>query len=441
MGIINALLDGLLAVSNFMWNLPMLIILIGGGLWLTWATDFIQIKHLGICLKTTIGAAFKGKEKGKVSGLQAMTACLANTIGTGNIVGVSSAIAAGGPGAVFWMWVIGFVAMALKACEAIMAVDTRVKDENGNWKGGATRYLSNVWKPLGPIWGFCCIYGMAVGCSAHTGSVTSAASQLGVPTMVTTIIVCIVVALIIIRGLGALISITDKLVPGMAILYVGGGLIVILMNINNLIPAIASIFAGAFTGQAATGGFIGATLSATIRNGCARGVYSSDAGNGGASLLHAQADTDHPVEQGMYGVLEVFLDTIVVCTFTALVVLTTGIWTTGAAGSTLAISAFAENLGGVGRVICAIALMLFAASSIFSMTTSIGLIGSDMFGKVFGRITQGILLLVFLGGTVGVDVMLNYVDALNMIMILVHVIGMLFLTKRLRELTTGYFSK
>ena len=326
----TAIYDAIMAFSNWMWSLPVLVILIGGGIWLTVACDFVQIKHFGTAMKATIGSAFKKKsDKDKISGFQAVTACLANTLGTGNIVGVGSAIALGGPGAVFWMWVVGFVAMALKYCEATLGVHTRVKGADGKWKGGASRYLSTVWKPLGVIWSVAALFGMAVATGAHTGSVVTAAKSFHVPDIVTTIIVCIIVGILILGGLRALIAITDKLVPGMAILYVGTGLIVILFNIDGLLPALSSIFAGAFTGAAATGGFTGAVLAATIKNGCARGVYSSDAGNGGASILHAQADVDEPVEQGMWGIFEVFVDTIIVCTFTALVILCTGVWKTG----------------------------------------------------------------------------------------------------------------
>lgn len=432
--------NAIMAFSDWMWNLPVLIILIGGGIWLTAACDFVQIKHFGTAMKKTIGGSFKkNNDKNTVSGFQAVTACLANTLGTGNIVGVGSAIALGGPGAVFWMWVIGFVAMALKYCEATLGVWSRVKDENGSWKGGAFRYLSTVWKPLGLIWAVCTIFGLAVGPGAHTGSVVTAAGSLGAPGFLTTIVVCVIVTLIIFGGLHTLVTITDKLVPIMAILYVGTGLVVIVLNIGNLIPALASIFAGAFTGAAATGGFTGAVLAATIKNGCARGVYSSDAGNGAASIIHAQADVSHPVEQGMWGIFEVFVDTIVVCTFTALVILCTGIWTTGDPGSVLAINAF-STLGSIGNIIASLGLLLFAASSVLAQTTMIGLLGEDFFGKPMRWIAQFLLLACcFIGGTIGVDAALAWVDLVNMLMIVAHVCGVLMLTKIVHQLTLDYF--
>lgn len=438
-----AIYNAIMSFTNWMWGLPILILLIGGGLWITAACDFVQVKHLGRALKHAIGDAMHGKKgEGHVSGFQAMTACLANTIGTGNIVGVGSAIALGGPGAVFWMWVVGFVAMALKYSEAVLAVHTRVKDENGKWEGSAARYLSMVWKPLGPIWGIACVFAMAVACGAHTGSVCTAAAQFHIPTIVTTLVVAAVVVLIVLRGVSMLVKITDALVPFMAVLYIGAGLIVILLNIRNLIPAIASIFAGAFTGTAATGGFVGATLAAAVRNGCARGVYSSDAGNGAASILHSQADTTEPVEQGMMGIFEVFADTIVICTFTALVILTGQTWMTGDPGSVLAINSFTNSLGIVGQVISSLGLLLFALSSVLSMTGSIGLLAEDMFNKYVRYAASAVAIFsVIAGGTVGVDAFLSWVDVSNMILIVFNVTGVLLLSKTLRELTLNYFKK
>lgn len=442
MGFITAISDGFLAFSDFMWSMPILVLLIVAGILCTVSSDFMQVKHLPFVLKKTVGSAFTGSQEGKVKGIQAMTAALAATIGTGNIVGVGTAIAVGGPGAIFWMWVIGFIAMSLKFSEAILSVATRVKDENGKWKGGAYRYLSEVWKPLGFIFGFAEIYVLAFSCGAHAGSVETAASNLGLPKMVTTILLVVVVGLIIVGGLSALIKITDKLVPIMTIIYVGAGIIIILMNIGNLFPAIGSIFAGAFSGAAPVGGFTGAALSATIKNGCARGVYSSDAGNGCASFLHAQADIDSPVEQGMYGVLEVFLDTIVVCTFSALVILSTGIWQTGDPGSVLAINAFTNAFGTVGQIVSSICLMLFAASTIFSFTTTLGLLAMDMFGTKVRLTAQALLLIsVALGCTIGVDKFLPYVDGLNAVQIPIHLAGVLLLTPRIKKMVDEYFAK
>lgn len=432
----------IMAFTSWMWSMPVLIILIGGGLALTVACDFVQIKHFGYMLKKTFGGMKEGGgSDGKISGAQAMIATLANTIGTGNIVGVGSAIAIGGPGAIFWMWVIGFVAMALKYSEAVLGVATRVKDEHGNWAGGANRYLALVWKPLGVIWALSCIFAMPISCGVHTGAIVDSAKTFSIPGIVTTVIFTIIVVFVLMGGIKMLVTITDKLVPVMGIIYILTGLTVIILNIENLIPCLISIFTNAFTDTAATGGFTGAALSTVISIGCARGVYSNDGGNGSASILHSQADVDEPVEQGMYGIFEVFACTLIVCSFTALVVLCTGTWTSGDPASVLAINAF-STIGPIGHLVSALSLLLFAASSALSMATTSGILANDLFGKTLKQIVQILVVACcFIGGTIGVDAALPWVDVVNMIMIVINVIGTLFLIKMLRKLTLGYFSK
>lgn len=427
--------------TNWAWSLPILIVLIGGGIWLTIACDFVQFKHFGKMFKMTIGEAFKpSQDKHKITGFQAVTAALAATLGTGNIVGVGTAIATGGPGAVFWMWVIGIVAMVLKYAEATLAVHTRKIGESGEIKGGANLYLSNIWKPLGIVWAFCFMISLWIAAGVHTGSVVAAAEGLGVPGLPATIAVIVIVVVVLFGGLGMLVKITDKLVPFMAITYLLCGVIIIALNIGNFIPAVLSIFTSAFTGTAATGGFAGAALSATIRYGCARGMYSSDAGNGQSSLIHSQADVDDPVKQGMWGIFEVFFDTIVICTFTALVILCTGVWQTGAAGSTLAVAAFSAGLGQVGLIIASLVLLLFAGSTVLAFCTYVGLVATNLFGKIGGYISQFMfVVLAFVGGTVGVDRMLLWADFANLFTITLNVVGMVILARTLNRLTKSFF--
>lgn len=435
--------DVCMGISNWLWSMPILVVLIGGGIYLTIMCDFVQFKHMGTVFKMTIGETFKKADKNGdgISGWQAVTAALSATLGTGNIVGVGTAIALGGPGAVFWMWVVGMVAMALKYAEATLAVATRIKDENGRWLGGAVRYLSNLWKPLGIVFGICQLYGYMVAAGVHTGSVVGGAESLGIPRIASTIVVCIILAIVLFGGLKMLVRITDKLVPIMAGLYIAAGFIIIVLHINNLIPAIASIFAGAFTGAAATGGFAGAALAATIKNGCARGVYSSDAGNGSSSMIHAQAEVDDPVHQGFFGVFEVFFDTIIVCSFTALVILVTGVWETGDPGSVLAINAFAGTLGGVGNLIASLGLILFAGSTALAFCTFMGLMIDDMFdNKILRTGAQLVFIaLAFVGGTVGVDIMLPWADFGNAFTILFNVGGMCAMAGMLHKMTKNYF--
>lgn len=365
-----AIYNAIMAFTNWMWTFPILALLIGGGLVITVACDFVQIKHFGYMLKATFGDAAHSKSEEGISSWSAMVATLANTIGTGNIIGVGSAIALGGPG--------------------------------------------------------------AISSSVHT---------FGVPSLITTVVCCVIIVLVILGGLGALVKVTDKLVPAMAIIYMAAGTLLIILNIQNLIPALISVFTNAFTGTAATGGFAGAALAATIKNGCSRGVYSNDGGNGSASILHAQANTNEPVKQGMFGIFEVFMCTMIICTFSAMVILVTGTWETGDPGSVLAINAFG-TIGLPGRLLASISLILFAASSALSMSTSAGILAESLLGKAAKRIMQ-ILVVVccFIGGTIGVDAALPWVDFGNMWAILVHVIGIMFWVPKMRELTLDFFDR
>lgn len=439
---LTAFYNAVSAFTNWAWSLPVLIVLIGGGIYLTVMCDFVQFKHFGAAMKQVFGNMFKGSNGSKISGWQAVTAALSATLGTGNIVGVGTAIALGGPGAVFWMWVIGCVAMALKYAEATLAVHTRIQDADGRYVGGASRYLGGIWKPMGVAYCICQTVAYLIAAGVHTGSVVTGTESLGVPRIVSTVVVCIILALVLFGGLTMLVKITDKLVPIMAAIYLVAGLVVILMNIGNLIPALISIFTGAFTGAAPTGGFVGAALAATIKNGCARGMYSSDAGNGSSSFIHAQADVDDPVKQGCFGIFEVFFDTIIVCTFTALVILCTGVWTTGDAGSVLAINAFSSTLGTVGNLIASLGLILFAGSTALSFCTFVGLCIDDMFhNKTLRYICQIIfVILAFMGGTVGVDIMLMWADCANVFTIAFNTVGMCILAGTLRKMTKSYFA-
>ena len=439
-----AIYNAIMAFTNWMWTFPILALLIGGGLVITVACDFVQIKHFGYMLKATFGDAAHSKSEEGISSWSAMVATLANTIGTGNIIGVGSAIALGGPGAVFWMWVIGFVAMALKYSEALLGVYTREKDANGQWRGGANIYLAKIWKPLGWIWAITCCFGMAVGCGVHTGAISSSVHTFGVPSLITTVVCCVIIVLVILGGLGALVKVTDKLVPAMAIIYMAAGTLLIILNIQNLIPALISVFTNAFTGTAATGGFAGAALAATIKNGCSRGVYSNDGGNGSASILHAQANTNEPVKQGMFGIFEVFADTIVICTLTAMVILCSGVPVGygSAAGAELTISGFTATYGGWSSIFTAVALCSFAFSTIIGW----GLYGSRCIeflfhtDKVVGPFLVVYSFVSILGATVDLGLLWSIADTFNGLMSIPNLMALLLLSGTVAKLTKEFFA-
>lgn len=298
-----------------------------------------------------------------------MTA-LAATIGTGNIAGVATAIFLGGPGAVFWMWMTALVGMATKYAEAVLAVRYREVDELGNHVGGPMYYIKNGlgenWRWLGFLFAlFGTVAAFGIGNTIQANSVADAASSsLGVPTWVTGAVFAVLTALVIIGGIRWIGEVAGRLVPFMAIVYILGGLIIIAANIQALPAAVATIVSDAFTGTAAAGGFAGATIMLAIRFGVARGIFSNEAGLGTAPIAHAAARTNNPVRQGTIAMLGTFIDTIIVCSITALVVVMTGAWTSGENGASLSALAFATGLPGVGQHIVTFGLIFFAYSTI-----------------------------------------------------------------------------
>ena len=435
------------AATDWFWGVPALIVLIGGGIWLTFCTRFVQFRHFNIAMKMTIGKMFnKGKTKseGGITRWQTVCAALSGTIGTGNIVGVGTAIAMGGPGAVFWMELTGCIAMCIKYCEAMMAVKYRRKKEDGSYAGGPYYYIRDglKCKPLAVFWNVVLIPTLLLAAAIHTGSTCDAAARLGLPRIPVLVVAVLLVAAIMYGGVKALCDVTDKLVPIMSILYLGSGLAVIAMNAGNILPSIISIFEFAFTGHAAVSGFAGAAVAATIRYGLARGMYSSDAGNGIAAIIHAQANTKEPVEQGFWGIFEVFMDTIIVCNFTALVILTTGQWQTGDQGSVLAINSFDSTLGSAGLWIAAMSLMLFAMSTVMSFSTFVGLQAENVWGTAARKVCQVIFLVMMVaGGMKGVDSILFLTDTFSGLCICGSLVALILMGGEIRKETDRYFNE
>ena len=442
-----AIYNAISAATDWFWGAPALIILIGGGIWLTICTRFVQFRHFGAAMKMTIGKSFSKRseqKQGGVTGWQTVCAALSGTIGTGNIVGVGTAIAMGGPGAVFWMELTGCIAMCIKYCEAMMAVKYRKPKPDGGYAGGPYYYIRDglKCKPLAIFWNIVLIPTLLLAAAIHTGSTCDAAARLGISRVPVLVIAIIVVALIMYGGVRALCDVTDKLVPIMSIIYLGGGLVVIALNAGNIIPSIISVFAFAFTGHAAVGGFAGAAVASTIRYGLARGMYSSDAGNGIAAIIHSQANTKEPVEQGLWGIFEVFMDTIIVCNFTALVILTTGQWETGDPGSVLAINSFESALGQTGLLIAAVSLMLFAMSTVMSFSTFVGLQAENVWGSAARKVCQIIFLIMMAaGGMNGVDSILFLTDTFSGLCICGSLIALILMGGQIRKETDRYFNE
>lgn len=433
------------AFADWAWGIPMLIWLVGGGLVLTAAIGGLQILKLGHVLKNTI---FKGvkenRGEGKISGFQAVISALSGTIGTGNIVGVGAAIAVGGPGALFWMWVCGFLAMAIKYSEVTMSIKFRQKEPDGSYRGGPFMYMQDGLhcKPLAIIFGIAMLVTMSFICGVHSSAITSNLASVGVPGIVSCILMSVFIIVIILGGMKALVKITDKMVPIMSVLYLICAIIVIFANIGNIGTVFASIFAGAFTGTAALGGFAGAAFSAALRQGLARGVFSNDAGLGLSASIQAQAEAiDHPAQQGMWAVIETFIDTIVICTLTGLMIIFTGVWSTGEDGSTLAATALSTVLGPVGRYGCVICLVLFGLSSLIAdlqgaRIQAVAMFRSDLVGRVFQIL---ILALVVINSFRDISSAFMLADFGNGIVLLLNVPALILLGKVLRKTTREWF--
>lgn len=440
-------------VNDFVWGPPILVLIVGAGLYLSIMTKFFSVTKIGYILKNTLMKIFTKEQRGEgeVTAFQAVATALAGTVGTGNIAGVATAIALGGPGAVFWMWLAAILGMTTKFSEVVLAVHYREKTPDNRFVGGPMYYITNGLKQkwLGVIFA---IFGMfaafGIGNMVQSNSVAAAMqTSFSVDPLITGIVLAVITALVIIGGIKRIGAFTEKLVPFMAAIYILGGLVIIITNGSHIPEAFGLIFGHAFTPTAATGGFAGATLGAAIRYGIARGVFTNEAGLGSAPIAHAAATTDHPVRQGLWGVFEVFLDTIVLCSITALSILVSPMWQqidpltnkpfTGAALTT---AAFSEALPGGGYIV-AVGIILFAYSTI---------IGWEYYGErcteyLFGPKSIWVYRIlwippVVLGAIGGLEDIWDLADTLNALMAFPNLIGVLLLSPVIFKLTKEFFA-
>ena len=357
-------------VSGWVW-LVMMFPLLGIGLLLTIGLKGITLRRipeaLGVLFSKDSGEKAPGD--GEISPFKALMTALSATVGTGNIAGVATAIFLGGPGAIFWMWMTALVGMATKYGEAVMAVHFREIDEDGRYVGGPMYYIKNglgpKWTWLGTAFALLAIAaGLGAGNTVQANSIADVVeSNLGIPMWMTAFAVLTLTAMVLIGGIQRIAQVAGKLVPIMVVFYVGASLVILVINVAEIPDALAMIVSDAFTGTAATGGFAGAAVMAAIRFGVARGIFSNEAGLGSAPIAHAAAKTNDPVRQGAIGMLGTFIDTLFICTITALVIITTGVWTSGENGATLTSMAFEQVLP-YGNFIVVISLMVFAFTTI-----------------------------------------------------------------------------
>ena len=438
------------AVNNVVWGIPMLVLLLAVGVYLTVGTGFFQITKFGYAMKNTILAVFRDKsvvrssDHKAISQFQALATALAATVGTGNIVGVATAIAAGGPGAIFWMWVSAFFGMMTKYGEVVSGIYFSPTNEEGEWVGGPMYYIE---KGLHQKWlsilfcVFCLFASFGIGSIAQVNGISTAMqSSFHVPEFVTGIIVCALTAVIIIGGMKRIVTVTEKFVPVMALLYIAGALAVIVANYRNILPALSEIFTGAFQLRSVSGGVMGYAIARAMRYGFARGVFSNEAGLGSSVLVHSSADVKEPVLQGLWGIFEVFFDTIVICTLTALAVLTTGAHTvSGLEGVNITMYAFESVFGRFGSYIVSVGLVLFAFSTLLGWSVYGCRVAEYLGGKRFKTVYKFIfLVVVFIGSVSSVQLVWDLSDTFNGLMALPNLIGVLFLSPLVFKITNNY---
>ncbi|MBD3241162.1 MAG: amino acid carrier protein [Chitinivibrionales bacterium] len=439
------------AVNSFVWGPYMLFALVGIGVFLTWRTRFIQFLKFGLMWRETMGKALskgEGKE-GDVTPLQAMTVAMGGTVGVGNIAGVATAIAIGGPGAIFWMLVSGLVGMATKFAEVVLGMHYRRREEGQPMMGGPMMYIERGlgarWKWLAVVF---CVFGalaaFGIGNMVQANSVADGMEHFGVPAWVTGLVLIGAVGLVTIGGIKRIAQVAMVCVPFMCVLYMLGAFAIIALNAAKLPMVIGLIVKHAFTPTAATGGFAGAGIMMAVRYGIARGVFSNEAGLGSAPIAHATAMSDHPARQGLWGIFEVFFDTIVMCSATALVILLTGVWTGGEDGASLTISGFNAVFGGtVGTALVTFCMILTAYDTLlawcfYGETCTAYLLGH---GKVV-RTVYRLLWLPFtmLGAVGGLRPIWTISDTLNGLMAIPNLIALVALSGVVVTLTREFFS-
>ncbi|WP_435099703.1 alanine/glycine:cation symporter family protein [Arhodomonas sp. AD133] len=435
-------------INGVVWGPLMLVLILGTGLYLQLRLKIMPIRKIGYGFRM-MWAGRLSREKGDISPFQALMTAMSATIGTGNIAGVATAVFLGGPGALFWMWITALVGMATKYAEAVCAVKYREVDENGHYVGGPMYYikngLSSKWHWLGTLFAiFGAVAAFGIGNTVQANSVADVfQSNFDVAPWISGLVLAVLVALVLIGGIKRIGTVAGMLVPVMAIAYLSSGLVILAANVSAIGGAFALVFQHAFTPISATGGFAGASIWLAMRFGVARGVFSNEAGLGSAPIAHAAAKTNSPVRQGVIGMLGTFLDTIVVCTITGLVIIISGEWSSGETGASLSAAAFGSALPGFGNYVVTLGLAVFAFTTLLSWS----FYGEKCFEYLFG--VKGIAfyrLLFILAIPVGAALQeyLGFVwkvaDTLNALMAVPNLVALLLLSPVIARLTREFFS-
>lgn len=448
-------------VNNFIWGVPAMICIVGVGLFLSFRTKFIQIRKFPYAMKVTFGRMFKKREAsdGALTPFQAVCTALAATVGTGNVAGVAGAIAIGGPGAVFWMWMSALLGMCTKFSEVTLAVHFREKNKDGDYVGGPMYYIKNGLKKhwlwlayLFSVFGVLTVFG--TGNATQVNTITTAIdsalfnyniiSEDTAPTLnlIIGIVLAVLIGLILLGGVKRIGQVAEKLVPFMAVFYIILAIGVVVININHVPEVFSDIFKGAFNPASVTGGVVGSFFM-SMKKGVSRGIFSNEAGLGTGSIAHACADTRKPVKQGFFGIFEVFVDTIVICTLTALVILCSGV-PVGygqAAGAELTISGFTSTYGGWVSIFTAVAMCCFAFSTIIGW----GLYGTRCIEFLFNSHVNKPFMLVYslvaiVGATLNLDLLWSVAETFNGLMIIPNLIAVFMLSGVVVKMVKEYFA-
>jgi len=453
------LLEVLNKINAFLWGAPSMILLVGTGLFLTFVLKGIQFRKLGYAFKLAFTPDKEDADaEGDVSNFKALMTSLAGMIGNGNIAGIATAVTLGGPGALFWMWVVGLIGMATKYAEAVLAQVYRVKNENGEYSSGPMYYiergLGKKWKPLAIAFAvFAALAALGTGNAVQSNTIADVMdNSFHVTGWVTGILLVVLTGMIIFGGLKRISNVAGVFVPILAILYIAGSMIILVLHYDQILPAFGLIFTHAFTPVSAAGGFTGFVVSQAIQHGVSKGIFSNEAGMGTVAMIAGNAKTSHPVKQGLVAMTGTFIVTIVVCTMTGLVLVITGFWDPSGGllsgvqhdpnleGGALTSAAFGAVLGVIGEYIVAVSVVFFG----FSMIIAWYVYGSKSFEYLFGVKYIGIyaaiyLVATYIGSVADLQLVWAFADMSNALMIIPNLIGLLLLYKVVKRQTEDYF--
>ena len=438
-------------INDFVWGPVMIAILLGTGILLTVRTKFLQVSKFPTCLKNTVGATIQDVKQGKksktgVSSFQAFSAAIAGTVGTGNIVGVSTALVAGGPGAIFWMWVSAFFGMMTKFSENVLGIYYRKQGDDGIMRGGPMYYIRYGlnWKWLAVLFSIFCVFASFGYNMTQVNSISSTLNTtIGLPLWVTGLIVVVFAALVLLGGIRRIGRVASYVVPFMALLFILMALTIIGINIQAVPQSFAMIFSNAFRWESVGGGIMGYTIMRAMRFGLARGIFSNEAGLGSSVMAHSASDVKEPVKQGMWGVFEVFVDTIVICTLMSLVLLSTGVYeSSGLDGAPLALAAFSKDLGTFGKIAFSVILPLFAFTTVLSWSFYGEKATEYLFGKKAVIPYKLIILgVIFLGAVIKLELVWSISDTFNGLMAIPNLISLILMSGTVAKITKNYFER